>query len=161
MRHGAARTRLRFHPVMHPHRTILSLIATLPLAACTYVDRIPFLYHLDIHQGNIVSQEMVDQLKPGMNRRQVTFIMGSPLTVSPFHDDRWDYVYSNQPGGEERVQRRISLMFDQDELVGLQGDFKPGELPSLDASKDVNVDIPKIERDQSLWGHIKSWFGNG
>lgn len=146
---------------MQPHRTIISLIAILPLAACTYVDRIPLLYHLDIHQGNIVSQEMVDQLKPGMNKRQVTFIMGTPLTVSPFHDNRWDYLYSNQPGGEDRLQRRISLMFDQDELVGLQGDFKPGELPSLDASKDVNLDIPKIERDQSLWGHIKSWFGNG
>ncbi|MDD2768737.1 MAG: outer membrane protein assembly factor BamE [Methylococcus sp.] len=146
---------------MRPHRTIISLTAILPLAGCSYVDQIPFLYHLDIHQGNIVSQEMVDQLKPGMNRRQVTFIMGTPLTVSPFHDNRWDYVYSNQPGGEERLQRKISLEFDQDELVGLQGDFKPGELPSLDTTKDVNLDIPKIERDQSLWGRIKSWFGNG
>ena len=60
----------------------------------------------------------------------------------------------------ERVQRRISLWFEDDELVGLQGDFKPGELPSIEAPKDTTVDIPKIRRDESFWGRLKSWFGN-
>ncbi|HWP01801.1 MAG TPA: outer membrane protein assembly factor BamE [Methylococcus sp.] len=146
---------------MRPHRIIIPLSMFSLLAACSYVDRLPGLYHLDIHQGNLVSQEMVDQLKPGMNKRQVTFIMGTPLLVDPLHDNRWDYLYSNQPGGGERVQRRISLWFEDDELVGLQGDFKPGELPSIEAPKDTIVDIPKIQRDESFWGRVKSWFGNG
>ncbi|MEY2700497.1 MAG: outer membrane protein assembly factor BamE [Pseudomonadota bacterium] len=130
------------------------------LAGCSFVDSFPGLYHLDIHQGNIVSQEMVDQLKPGMNKRQVTYIMGTPLLVGPFHDQRWDYIYSNRPGGEERVQRRISLVFENDELVSLQGDFKPGDLPSIEAPRDVSVDIPHIERDNSWWGQMVSWFNN-
>lgn len=119
----------------------------------------PSPYRPDIHQGNIVSQEMVDQLKPGMNKRQVGFIMGTPLLMDPFHDERWDYIYSNEPNGGARVQKRISLIFAKDELVGMQGDFRPGNLPSVEPSKDVTVDIPKIKREKTLWQSIRGIFG--
>ncbi|MGZ8247984.1 MAG: outer membrane protein assembly factor BamE [Methylomagnum sp.] len=122
---------------------------------------LPFVYHLDIHQGNVVSQEMVDQLRPGMTKRQVAFIMGAPLVVDPFHDGRWDYVYSNQPGGEARVQKNITLVFKDDELAGLQGDFRPGNLPSIEMVKDTVVDIPKIERERTLWQKISGLWGGG
>jgi len=117
------------------------------------------IYTPDIHQGNIVSQEMVDQIRPGMNKRQIAFIMGTPLLQDPFHDNRWDYIYSNQPGGEDRMQKRISLFFKNDLLSGVQGDFKPGTLPSVETNKDVTVDIPKIERDKTLWQMMTSLFG--
>jgi outer membrane protein assembly factor BamE len=131
---------------------ILTAILFATLAGC--------IYQPDIHQGNIVSQEMVDQIRPGMNKRQITFIMGTPLLKDPFHDNRWDYIYSNQPGGEDRTQKRISLFFRNEELSGVQGDFKPGTLPSVEPSKDVTVDIPKIERDKTLWQLITSPFGS-
>ena len=73
----------------------LVLIACLAISACSDAIRIPFVYRIDIYQGNIFSQEMVDQLKPGMTKRQVAFIMGTPLVEDAFHSDRWDYVYSN------------------------------------------------------------------
>ena len=70
---------------------------------------------------------MIDQLRPGMTRRQVRFIMGNPLIVDTFHANRWDYLYSIQPGGGRRQQERVSLFFnDSDQLAGLNGDFMPG-----------------------------------
>lgn len=126
------------------------------LSGCTYLTP----YSLDIHQGNIVTQEMVDQLKPGMTQRQVAFILGTPLLTDPFHDARWDYIYSNEPHGSDRVQRNLTVIFDQGELVSLQGDYKPGDQPHVQASRDVTVNIPRIDREKTLWEKIRSLFSS-
>jgi outer membrane protein assembly factor BamE len=103
--------------------TSFSLVGLLALAGCSF----PGVYKIDIQQGNVVTQDMIDQLKPGMTRRQVRFIMGNPLITDTFHADRWDYLYSIQPGGRQRLQERVSLNFDQNDLLaGLNGDFMPG-----------------------------------
>lgn len=103
--------------------TSLPLVGLLALAGCT----IPGVYKIDIQQGNVVTQDMIDQLRPGMTRRQVRFVMGSPLITDTFHPNRWDYLYSIKPGGGQRLQERVSLVFDQNDLlVGLAGDFLPG-----------------------------------
>ena len=85
----------------------------------------PGVYKISIPQGNIITQEMVDQLRPGMTKRQVIFVMGTPLVRDPYHQDRWDYVYNFQPGGGERGQERLSVVFEDDQLVSLSGDFEP------------------------------------
>ncbi|MBA6420137.1 outer membrane protein assembly factor BamE [Pseudomonas neustonica] len=87
---------------------------------------IPGVYKIDVQQGNVVTQDMVDQLRPGMTQRQVRFIMGTPLIQDTFHPERWDYLYSLKSGRSDRVQERISLNFDDNRLVGLSGDFVPG-----------------------------------
>lgn len=103
--------------------TSLSLTGLFALAGCSF----PGVYKIDIQQGNVVTQDMIDQLRPGMTRRQVRFIMGNPLITDTFHANRWDYLYSIQPGGLQRYQERVSLVFDgNDQLVGLAGDFLPG-----------------------------------
>src|ERR1700712_34635 len=103
--------------------TSLTLVGLLALAGCSF----PGVYKIDIQQGNVVTQDMIDQLRPGMTRRQVRFIMGNPLLVDTFHPNRWDYLYSLQPGGGERQQERISIFFNgTDQLAGLSGDFMPG-----------------------------------
>ena len=85
----------------------------------------PGVYKISIPQGNIITQDMVDQLLPGMTKRQVIFVMGTPLVRDPYHQDRWDYVYNFQPGGGERGQERLSVVFEDDQLVSLSGDFEP------------------------------------
>ena len=103
--------------------TSLTFVGLLALAGCSF----PGVYKIDIQQGNVVTQDMIDQLRPGMTRRQVRFIMGNPLLVDTFHPNRWDYLYSLQPGGGERQQERISIFFNgTDQLAGLSGDFMPG-----------------------------------
>ena len=103
--------------------TSFTFVGLLALAGCSF----PGVYKIDIQQGNVVTQDMINQLRPGMTRRQVRFIMGNPLLTDTFHADRWDYLYSLQPGGGERQQERVSLIFNEsDQLVSLSGDFMPG-----------------------------------
>lgn len=85
----------------------------------------PGVYRIDVAQGNIVTQEMIDQLKPGMTKRQVRFIMGSPLVIDTFEPERWDYVHSMSEKGREREQQRVSLFFEKDVLVRISGDLAP------------------------------------
>jgi outer membrane protein assembly factor BamE len=86
---------------------------------------IPGVYRATIQQGNVITQEMVDRLKPGMTRRQVRFILGEPILGNTFRADRWDYVYTVQPGARPRTQQRLTVWFDDDALARFEGDFVP------------------------------------
>lgn len=137
------------------------LAASLTLPACsTILNNLPGVYTLDIEQGNILEQSMIDQLRPNMTKRQVLYIMGSPMMADAFHEKRWDYLYSEQPSGEERVQKRVSLFFNGDNLMGIQGDFKPSSLPVVKESTEASVDVPKRDLDKSMWEKISSLFGD-
>ncbi|MGR9014000.1 MAG: outer membrane protein assembly factor BamE [Gammaproteobacteria bacterium] len=139
---------------------ILAIAASLTLASCTTIlTNLPGVYTVDVQQGNMVDQDMIDQLRPNMNQRQVLYIMGSPMLVDFFHKKRWDYLYSAQLDGGSRQQKRISLYFDDDRLVGVQGDFKPSEVPVIKLSEETTVDVPKRDLDKTLWEMISGLFG--
>ena len=125
--------------------TSFTFVGLLALAGCSF----PGVYKIDIQQGNVVTQDMINQLRPGMTRRQVRFIMGNALLTDTFHPDRWDYLYSLQPGGGERQQERVSVFFNQnDQLVSLSGDFKPGvsrDEAILGKTGGTNVTEPATE----------------
>lgn len=89
----------------------------------------PGAYRIDIQQGNVITQEMIDQLRPGMTRAQVQYVMGTPLLEDSFNRDRWDYIYSLQPGDgdRERIQRTVTVLFENNELTSVQGDLKPAD----------------------------------
>ncbi|WP_426414741.1 outer membrane protein assembly factor BamE [Aestuariirhabdus sp. LZHN29] len=108
----------------------------LSLATLVGCSGFPGVHKIDVHQGNVVTQEMVDQLRPGMTERQVRFVMGTPLLVSTFDPNRWDYIYSIQRGGRERAQQTLSVFFENGELKQLAGDFRP------------NSGISKTEQEQ-------------
>jgi outer membrane protein assembly factor BamE len=82
---------------------------------------------MTIQQGNNLSQEMVAQLKLGMTREQVRFVLGTPLLMDVFHADRWDYVYYREVPGGKREQRNLSVIFEKDKLVRVLGDLVPPE----------------------------------
>jgi outer membrane protein assembly factor BamE len=107
-------------------KLFVGLAAVAVLAqACTQVPRIPGVapYRMEIQQGNYVSQEMVAQLKPGMSKEQVRFILGTPLVTDLFHPDRWDYVYWRETSDGRREQRRLVLHFAEGQLARLDGDI--------------------------------------
>ena len=91
--------------------------------ACS-VPRIPGItpYKVEIQQGNFVSQEMVAQLKPGMSKEQVRFVLGTPLLTDIFHAERWDYVYWRETPEGKREQRRLAVHFSDGRLARLDGD---------------------------------------
>jgi outer membrane protein assembly factor BamE len=107
-------------------KPLLLITAMCLLSACGgRLFQFPGVYKISITQGNIITQDMVDELRPGMTKRQVIFVMGTPLVADPFHQDRWDYVYNFQPGGGERVGESITVFFEDDELIRITGDFMP------------------------------------
>ena len=138
----------------------LSLLTSLTLVSCsTILNHLPGVYTLEIQQGNIIDQTMIDQLRPAMNKRQVVYIMGSPMLDDVFHKNRWDYLYSNQPGGEDRVQKQVSLFFENDQIVSIQGDLRPGATPAIKTAIETTVEVPKRDLDKTLWEKITGLFG--
>jgi outer membrane protein assembly factor BamE len=97
---------------------VATLVGTLSIASgCTP-------YKMEVQQGNFISQEMVSQLKQGMTRDQVRFVLGSPLVVDPFREDRWDYVYTRTPANSSKTEtRRLSVIFANDVLARVEGDI--------------------------------------
>jgi len=90
----------------------------------------PFMqpYRPDVQQGNVITKEMVDQLRESMSRDQVRFLLGTPLLTSIFHTDRWDYVYYLQRGKGDEVQlRRLVVHFNNDRLASFSTDEMPTE----------------------------------
>ena len=69
------------------------------------------LYRIDITQGNILEPSKVAQIKAGMNKNQVVYLLGDPVLPTVFHDDRWDYVYYDNPSNEEIELYRLTLFF--------------------------------------------------
>ena len=87
------------------------LLLSLFLLAAVSASSCNILYVQDIEQGNILTQEMIDQVRPGMTRRQVTFILGTPLVADPFHANRWDYYYELIPGDKKAGKKKLITIF--------------------------------------------------
>lgn len=123
------------YPEMRMRRSSLSLliVASLSLSACSYKPGFINEYRIDVQQGNVLSQDMVAQLKPGQTRDQVRFILGTPLITDIFHRDRWDYVYRFRDGRTGEVQsRRLSVFFDPDDrLSRVEGDVEVASVEEL------------------------------
>ncbi len=107
------------------------LILALPFltAAC---DLAPSLtpYRMEIQQGNYITQEMVAQLKPGLTRDQVRFVLGTPLVNDIFHEERWDYVFLRQRANSREIEyRRIAVFFEDGKLKRVEGDIVAAAVP--------------------------------
>lgn len=108
----------------YPMRILLIAFAITCISACTAVG-FPGVYRIDVEQGNIVTQELADQLQPGMSRRQVRFILGTPMVEDSFNRDRWDYIYTRRNGLEVLAEDRLTVFFEADSLTSVIGDYIP------------------------------------
>lgn len=100
---------------------LLTLVISL-LSACGSV-----LYKAEIAQGNFVSKEQVAALKLGMPRLQVADILGTPLLVSVFHADRWEYVFNLKRQGIATPSYKLTVYFKGDALDKIDGSNMPTE----------------------------------
>ncbi len=127
-------------------RLLCLLIIVIHLTACAREGglKLPGVYRVDVQQGNVIEEEMLLRLKPGMDKNQVRFIMGTPTMIDPFHTGRWEYIYTFSKGGARRDQRHITLHFKDEKLAYVDGDVVPG-LARVDEilNKTANtVDVP-------------------
>lgn len=121
--------------------TILIGFAT--LSGCAF----PGVYKLNVQQGNIVTQDMLDQLEPGMTERQVKYVMGTPVIQTPLPQasniqagrkpQRWDYIYTLEQRDKVTKQYHIRVFFD---INGQYSHYR-GELPA-DSRKEKSQDLP-------------------
>ena len=100
--------------------------------------KLPKVHKIDIQQGNVISQAMIDQLKPGMTKNQVKFIMGTPLIADTFKQNRWDYFYGLKPAEGEVVRERMAIFFKDDKLHTLRGDYMPNPIEDESLNQEVN-----------------------
>lgn len=84
-------------------------------------------YKVDVVQGNVVTQEIMAQIQPGLGRMQVKEILGTPLLADPFHTDRWDYVFTIRRQGVADQQRRVSVFFKNDAVERFDTEPLPSE----------------------------------
>lgn len=91
--------------------TILLITSVLPLSACTHY-KFPWVYRIDVEQGNIIEEKEVDQLATGMTEKQVIYLIGTPLSRDTFNQNRWDYYYSYRTGKGKFDRERLTLYFD-------------------------------------------------
>lgn len=108
------------------------MAAGLTLSGCAFLsrdrlDNFSITYRIDIQQGMVVTQEMADQLKPGMTSDQVKFVLGTPLLTDPFHANRWDYPFRFQPGRGRIEERRFTVFFENGRYTHFEGDKLPTE----------------------------------
>lgn len=156
--------------------TLFRLAGTALLVAifsgCSSVPRIVSEYKIDIQQGNVLTQDMVSQLKPGLTKDQVRFVLGTPVLMDMFHANRWDYVYRFQKGGASTVEmRKFSTFFDESgRLARVSGDVMAAQaedMSSIPESKVREIDLgsigedavaPPVE-DNGVWGSMMETVG--
>jgi outer membrane protein assembly factor BamE len=107
-------------------------------------------YKVEVVQGNFVSKEQVDALKPGMTRQQVREVLGTALLNDVFHANRWDYVFTIKRQGVEPQQRRLTVFFNGELLERFEGDTMPSEeefVATLDTRKRSGK-VPVLEASE-------------
>lgn len=99
-------------------------------------------YKADVVQGNVVTQEVLGLVQPGLGRMQVRELLGTPLLADPFHTDRWDYVFTLRRQGVPDQKRVVSVFFDGDVVKRLDA----GDLPS-EREFVASIDRPVQDRE--------------
>jgi outer membrane protein assembly factor BamE len=115
-------------------RLLLPLLLIASLCGC--------VYKIDVQQGNLVTQESVDKLKPGMTKSEVKMILGTPLLNDVFHQNEWDYYFSNSRRGRVASQpSRLTVRFKDDKLASIEGSGRSGR-----AAADSPSSMSRTER---------------
>lgn len=110
---------------MMPSRLAIALLFSLTLVSgCSYF-QFPGIHRVEVQQGNIITQEMVNQLRPDMTKSQVRFIMGTPLVADSFHQNRWDYYYSVKKSDGDLKREQVTVYFSDGKLTNIRGDYAP------------------------------------
>ena len=148
----------------HGSRILLAVAASAVLAACGSFDGLTGRmansitpYRVEVVQGNFISREQVEALRPGMNRQQVREVLGTPLLTSVFHADRWDYVFTLKRQGVEPQARKLTVYFTGDAMQRFEGDPMPSEAEFV-ATLDRKVragKVPVLEASDAALGRFQ------
>ena len=112
-------------------QSLLLLLALFFLSGCNIV-KFPNVHKVPIQQGNIVEQDMIDKLRPGMSKSQAQFVLGNPLIIDTFNNNRWIYFYSFIDANSNKTEKELTLFFDENgRLERLTGDYNAAETDAV------------------------------
>lgn len=126
---------MKFSALISPRTLLLAL--ALCIGGCGNFTIFPGVHKIGIYQGNIIDQEMVDKLKIGMTRAQVSFVLGTPLVADPFNQNQWSYFYSKKDPDGNIDSRSFNVLFENNELASFEGDVAPPRFPTEVADQDT------------------------
>jgi len=116
------------------------------------LESFPFVYKMTVQQGNIITEEEVDLLEPGMTKAQVRYLLGTPLLTDLFHTERWDYVYTIRRGHKDMEVKPFSVYFANDALVRVEGYFHPDPARAAQQEpQDLLVDVPDWDGEKGFF----------
>lgn len=116
---------------MNKKITAVLIACSLSLSACIRP------YQPDVQQGNIINNSDLREIRYGMSKAEVLFILGTPMVIDPFNEQRWDYFYSKRNQRKKQTdQRLITALFEGDKLVQLQGDVDLSNVQNLEPSTE-------------------------
>ena len=134
----------------------------LSLSACSYNGSVnlPGLYRIDIQQGNVMEQYMLDRLRPGMDKNQVEFILGTPAFIDPFHSNQWEYFFSMSEDGDNPAQRHLRIHFVDEKLAYIDGDVVVTNRDLTDPIRQSRtVDVPLYsQRNRGIFSRMINAF---
>lgn len=87
----------------------------LGVTGCSTVKKV--VYRIDVPQGNYLEQDKIDQVKIGMDKTQVQYLLGTPMLKDSFNQDRWSYVFIKREGYNDPVQHTLFVYFNGQGLV--------------------------------------------
>jgi outer membrane protein assembly factor BamE len=125
------------------------------------LSNLPFVYKMPVQQGNIVTKDMLEQLQLGMTKAQVRYVLGTPMLMDMFHSNRWDYTYTMQRGGEPMEKKPLTLFFEDDALLRIQGFVPPDPDQGIpgETTQEVVVKVPDWEERKGLFGRALDAVG--
>ena len=123
----------------------LIFISLLFISACS--GRLFTVHKIDVQQGNAIDPKKVEQVKIGMTREQVKFLMGPPLITDVFHPERWDYIYFLIPDYGETERRHLMVLFEGDKVASLEKSDIPEPEAAEASIESTTGDAPEPEEE--------------
>ena len=123
------------------------LISVFALTSACSNFKFPWAYSVLISQGNIIDKEMFEKLEKGMTRKQVRFILGSPLLEDTFNPNRWDYYYSLRKEEKDLYDYHLYVIFEDDKLVRWQGNIDALKSEKEEREGDKVPETTPTEKD--------------
>jgi len=124
------------------------------LSSCAWIDQpLGFVarsinpYRFELIQGNVITKEQLEVIRPGMSKNQVKEVLGTPLITSLFHEERWDYAFTVRRSGQEIQKKKLAVFFDKEQMLRFESDPLPSEAEFAAA---IDIRRPSLNKVPSM-----------
>lgn len=112
------------------------------------------VYKMNIQQGNYLVADSVSQLKEGMTRSQVRFLLGTPMVPDAFDNSRWDYYYFfSSRQYKKPLKRRLTVYFQDERVQRFDNQGVPTQTDLEQLDRDLRRAIAETKKNKRKQPH--------